>query len=87
MIAQGGHCDSSRPACQSRVRCVHDGIFDALHMSLMSCSSNAGVSLAMLAHAYNCHCHIAMPDDAAQEKGAMLEALGMCCTLHDTCHQ
>lgn len=38
-----------------------------------------GVSLAMLAHAYKCRCHIAMPDDAAQEKGAMLEALGECC--------
>ena len=30
----------------------------------------------MMAHAYGCHCHIALPDDAAQEKGAMLEALG-----------
>ena len=36
----------------------------------------AGVSLAMLAHAYGCRCHIAMPDDAAEEKGRMLEALG-----------
>lgn len=33
----------------------------------------------MMAHAYKCRCHIAMPDDAAQEKGAMLEALGECC--------
>lgn len=38
--------------------------------------NTAGVSLAMLANAYGCHCHIAMPDDAAQEKGLMLEALG-----------
>ena len=30
----------------------------------------------MIAHAYGCQCHIAMPDDAAQEKGLMLEALG-----------
>ena len=30
----------------------------------------------MIAHAYGCRCHIAMPDDAAQEKGLMLEALG-----------
>ena len=30
----------------------------------------------MLANAYGCDCHIAMPDDAAQEKGLMLEALG-----------
>lgn len=39
----------------------------------------AGVSLAMLAHAYGCRCHIAMPDDAAEEKGRMLEALGKLC--------
>ncbi len=32
----------------------------------------------MIAHAYGCRCHIAMPDDAAQEKGLMLEALGNC---------
>ena len=30
----------------------------------------------MLAHAYGCRCHIALPDDAAEEKGGMLEALG-----------
>lgn len=30
----------------------------------------------MLAHAYGCRCHIAMPDDAAEEKGCMLAALG-----------
>ena len=32
----------------------------------------------MIALAYGCRCHIAMPDDAAQEKGLMLEALGEC---------
>lgn len=39
-------------------------------------AGSTGVSLAMIAHAYGCQCHIAMPDDAAQEKGLMLEALG-----------
>ncbi|DBB09331.1 hypothetical protein WJX82_005605 [Trebouxia sp. C0006] len=39
-------------------------------------AGSTGVSLAMIAHAYGCRCHIAMPDDAAQEKGLMLEALG-----------
>ena len=42
---------------------------------MLACLST-GVSLAMIAHAYGCRCHIAMPDDAAQEKGLMLEALG-----------
>ena len=37
----------------------------------------AGVSLAMIARAYGCRCHVAMPDDAAQEKSLLLEALGM----------
>lgn len=48
------------------------------HPALCSQSRSglAGVSLAMLAHAYKCQCHIAMPDDAAEEKGTMLEALG-----------
>ncbi|KAL3133324.1 hypothetical protein ABBQ38_007201 [Trebouxia sp. C0009 RCD-2024] len=39
-------------------------------------AGSTGVSLAMLAHAYGCRCHISMPDDAAEEKGRMLEALG-----------
>lgn len=49
----------------------------------------------MLAHAYGCRCHIAMPDDAAEEKGRILEALGevynmpspLSTTGHDTSMQ
>ena len=37
---------------------------------------STGISLAMLARAYGCSCYIAMPDDAAEEKSIMLQALG-----------
>lgn len=37
---------------------------------------STGVSLAMLAPSFGCRCFIAMPDDAAEEKVAMLKALG-----------
>ncbi|KAK9820530.1 hypothetical protein WJX72_011361 [[Myrmecia] bisecta] len=37
---------------------------------------STGVSLAMVAAAFGCRCHIAMPNDAAIEKAQMLEALG-----------
>lgn len=37
---------------------------------------STGVSLAMLAPSYGCRAFIAMPDDAAEEKSRILEALG-----------
>lgn len=37
---------------------------------------STGVSLAMLAPTFGCHCFISMPDDAAEEKSAMLQVLG-----------
>jgi cysteine synthase A len=37
---------------------------------------STGVSLAMLCPIFGCQCFISMPDDAAEEKSAMLEALG-----------
>lgn len=37
---------------------------------------STGVSLAMLAQSFGCRCFISMPDDAAEEKSALLEALG-----------
>ena len=37
---------------------------------------STGVSLAMLALSFGCRCFISMPDDAAEEKSAMLESLG-----------
>lgn len=39
-------------------------------------AGSTGVSLAMVAAAYGCHCFIAMPDDAAIEKAQLLQALG-----------
>lgn len=39
-------------------------------------AGSTGVSLAMLAAAHGCRCHIAMPDDAAAEKSVLLGALG-----------
>ena len=40
------------------------------------CAGSTGVSLAMVAAAHGCRCAVALPDDAASEKGALLEALG-----------
>jgi hypothetical protein len=37
---------------------------------------STGISLAMCAAALGCRCFIAMPDDAAEEKSQILEALG-----------
>ncbi|KAG6553458.1 hypothetical protein Mapa_004370 [Marchantia paleacea] len=37
---------------------------------------STGVSLAMVASAYGCKCHVVLPDDAAIEKAQNLEALG-----------
>lgn len=37
-------------------------------------AGSTGVSLAMLSLAQGCHCFIAMPDDAAEEKATMLRA-------------
>lgn len=39
-------------------------------------AGSTGISLAMLCSALGCHCFIALPDDAAQEKEATLRALG-----------
>ena len=39
-------------------------------------AGSTGVSLAMVAAAYGCRCHIAMPDDAALEKSQLLSTLG-----------
>lgn len=40
------------------------------------CAGSTGISLAMVAAAAGCRCAVALPDDAAAEKGALLEALG-----------
>lgn len=39
-------------------------------------AGSTGISLAMVAAAEGCRCHIAMPDDAALEKSQLLAALG-----------
>ncbi|OAE18964.1 hypothetical protein AXG93_461s1050 [Marchantia polymorpha subsp. ruderalis] len=39
-------------------------------------AGSTGVSLAMVASAYGCKCHVVIPDDAAIEKAQNLEALG-----------
>ena len=39
-------------------------------------AGSTGISLAMVAAAAGCRCAVALPDDAAAEKGALLEALG-----------
>lgn len=39
-------------------------------------AGSTGVSLAMVAASSGCRCRIAMPDDAAAEKAALLQALG-----------
>ena len=39
-------------------------------------AGSTGISLAMVAAAHGCRCAVALPDDAATEKGALLEALG-----------
>lgn len=38
-------------------------------------AGSTGVSLAMVASAYGCKCHVVIPDDAAIEKAQILEAL------------
>lgn len=45
-------------------------------MSANIYAGSTGVSLAMVAAAKGCRCHIAMPDDAALEKSQLLSALG-----------
>ncbi|KAK9845802.1 hypothetical protein WJX81_002786 [Elliptochloris bilobata] len=39
-------------------------------------AGSTGISLAMVAAAHGCRCAVALPDDAASEKAALLEALG-----------
>ena len=39
-------------------------------------AGSTGISVAMVAAAAGCRCAVALPDDAAAEKGALLEALG-----------
>ncbi|CAM6104414.1 unnamed protein product [Calypogeia fissa] len=39
-------------------------------------AGSTGISLAMAASAFGCRCHVVIPDDAAIEKGQLLEALG-----------
>ncbi|KAL2652984.1 hypothetical protein R1flu_021112 [Riccia fluitans] len=51
----------------------------ALHVGGLITEGSAGstgVSLAMVAAAYGCKCHVVLPDDAAIEKAQILEALG-----------
>eukprot|EP00250_Pteridium_aquilinum_P011887 c2036_g1_i1 orf=410-1747(-) len=39
-------------------------------------AGSTAISLAMVASAYGCQCHVVIPDDAAIEKAQILEALG-----------
>uniref|UniRef100_A0A0C9S3B9 cysteine synthase n=1 Tax=Wollemia nobilis TaxID=56998 RepID=A0A0C9S3B9_9CONI len=39
-------------------------------------AGSTAISLAMVAPAYGCRCHVVIPDDAAMEKAQILEALG-----------
>ncbi|MCO5591560.1 hypothetical protein L7F22_045547 [Adiantum nelumboides] len=39
-------------------------------------AGSTAISLAMVASAYGCRCHVVIPDDAAVEKAQILEALG-----------
>lgn len=39
-------------------------------------AGSTAISLAMVAQAYGCKCHVVIPDDAAIEKAQILEALG-----------
>ncbi|KAI5078058.1 hypothetical protein GOP47_0007882 [Adiantum capillus-veneris] len=50
-----------------------------LHVGGLVTEGSAGstaISLAMVASAYGCRCHVVIPDDAAIEKAQILEALG-----------